>query len=319
MFARNDFTERKDPRVRFAEHHLEPPRRTVRGHTCTRLHSRDPWRSRGHSGSARCSQRVDRSRHTRHIGRAPAPRLTSIYNFRDVAGPDGGYPAAFGLRLEPGVFYRSNALTSNDTDAAALDTLGISAVYDLRSDSEIERSPDRVPSGAAYVRHPLLSGNLTSTSDLRTPDDAREFMQDMNRSFVTDPAIRAELGAMFTEFAATDGPQLFHCTQGKDRAGWTAALLQSMVGVDREIVYADYLLSNDYSAAHREELLEGVAKARGPEKVPVYEVILGVEREFLQAGFDQLEADYGTVHNYLLTGLGLSPQTIAALSAKLVA
>jgi protein-tyrosine phosphatase len=250
---------------------------------------------------------------------APALRLASVDNFRDVAGPGGGYPAAFGLHVEPGVFYRSNALTTSDTDAATLDTLGISAVYDLRTDPEVADKPDRVPTGAAYVRHPLLSGDLSATADLKTPDDAREFMRGINRSFVTDPEVRAELGTMFTEFATTDGPQLFHCTEGKDRAGWTAAMLLSLVGVDRETVYADYLLTNDYSAERIEATLAAAAEARGPEKAAVYAPMLGVERGFLEAGFDQLEADYGTVHNYLLTGLGLSPQTIAALSAKLVA
>lgn len=249
----------------------------------------------------------------------PAPRLTSVDNFRDVAGPDGGYPAAFGLRVQPGVFYRSNALTTSDADAEVLDALGISAVYDLRTDPEVADKPDRVPTGAAYVRHPLLSGNLSAASDLKTPDDAREFMRGINRSFVTDPVVRAELGAMLTEFATTDGPQLFHCTEGKDRAGWTAAMLLSLVGVDRETVYADYLLTNEYSAERIEATLAAAAEARGPEKAAVYAPMLGVERGFLEAGFDQLESDYGTVHNYLLTGLGLSPQAIAALTAKLVA
>lgn len=249
----------------------------------------------------------------------PAPRLTSVDNFRDVAGPDGGYPAAFGLHVQPGVFYRSNALATSDADAEILDTLGLSAVYDLRTDSEVADKPDRVPTGAAYVRHPLLSGNLSAASDLQTPDDAREFMRGINRSFVTDPVVRAELGAMLNEFASTDGPQLFHCTEGKDRAGWTAAMLLSLVGVDRETVYADYLLTNEYSAEGVAATLAAAAEARGPEKAAVYAPMLGVEREFLEAGFDQLEVDYGTVHNYLLTGLGLSPQAIAALSAKLVA
>ncbi len=76
---------------------------------------------------------------------APALRLASVDNFRDVAGPGGGYPAAFGLHVEPGVFYRSNALTTSDTDAATLDTLGISAVYDLRTDPEVADKPDRFP------------------------------------------------------------------------------------------------------------------------------------------------------------------------------
>ncbi|WP_245687743.1 tyrosine-protein phosphatase [Rhodococcus phenolicus] len=247
------------------------------------------------------------------------PRLPSIDNFRDLAGSGSGYQAAFGLRVQPGVFYRSNALTTDGADAAVLDTLGISAVYDLRTDGEVAAAPDRVPAGAAYIRHPLLSGNLSSTANLKTPAAARAFMQDINRSFVTDPQLRAELGAMFTEFAHTEGPQLFHCTAGKDRAGWTAAMLLSLVGVDRETVYTDYLLSNEYSGDRIRATLAAAADARGPEAAAIYAPLLGVEREFLEAGFTQLEQDYGTVHNYLVTGLGLSPQTLATLSAKLVA
>ncbi|WP_248673912.1 MULTISPECIES: tyrosine-protein phosphatase [unclassified Rhodococcus (in: high G+C Gram-positive bacteria)] len=249
------------------------------------------------------------------------PRLSSVDNFRDLAGSGGGYPAAFGLRVQPGVFYRSNALTSNDEDAAVLDSLGIAAVYDLRTDGEIADAPDRIPAGAQYIRHPLLSGNLSSTSilaSLRTPEDARAVMQDINRAFVADPEIRAELGAMFTEFARTDGPQLFHCTAGKDRTGWTAAVLLSLAGVDRETVYTDYLLSNEYSGDHIRATLAALAESRGPEVAAIYAPLLTVERSYLEAGFTQLEHDFGTVHNYLITGLGLSPQTVAALSAKLV-
>lgn len=93
-------------------------------------------------------------------------------------------------------------------------------------------------------------------------------MRGINRSFVTDPEVRAELGTMFTEFATTDGPQLFHCTEGKDRAGWTAAMLLSLVGVDRETVYADYLLTNDYSAERIEATLAAAAEVGDPRRPP---------------------------------------------------
>ena len=38
-------------------------------------------------------------------------------------------------------------------------------------------------------------------------------------------------------------PLLFHCSAGKDRTGIAAALLLSALGVDKETVMQDYLLS----------------------------------------------------------------------------
>ena len=39
-------------------------------------------------------------------------------------------------------------------------------------------------------------------------------------------------------------PALIHCTAGKDRTGLIAALVQLLAGVSREVVVADYLLTN---------------------------------------------------------------------------
>ncbi|MGG7101227.1 tyrosine-protein phosphatase [Rhodococcus sp. 24CO] len=244
--------------------------------------------------------------------------MESVDNFRDVAGIGAGYSNNLGLRVNRGVFYRSNALASNDADATTLDQLGLSAVYDLRTDGEIASKPDRVPAGARYTRHPLTSGQMPSSSSLESAEQSREFMRNMNRQFVTDPEVRAELGALLTDLAESDGPQLFHCTAGKDRAGWTAAILLSIAGVNRETIYADYLLSNTYSAKSIEATRILVTEHRGPEGAAIIEPLLVVDPSYLDAGFDQLEADYDTINNYLLTGLGLSPQTIAILVAKLV-
>jgi protein-tyrosine phosphatase len=229
-----------------------------------------------------------------------------------------GYLNSMGLRVNRGVFYRSNALSSNDADAAVLDQLRLSAVYDLRTDAEVASKPDRVPAGSRYARHPLTSGQMPSSSSLESVGQARDFMRNMNRTFVTDADVRSELGALLTELAETEGPQLFHCTAGKDRAGWTAALLLSLAGVNRETIYSDYLLSNEYSIKSIEETRALVLEHRGPEGAAIIEPLLVVEPSYLDAAFAQLETDYGTVHNYLLSGLGLSPQTIASLVVKLI-
>lgn len=246
-----------------------------------------------------------------------APRLASVDNFRDVAGP--GYETPFG-RMRTGVFYRANALTPNDADLATLESLRLTAVYDVRTAEEVTQQPDRLPTGAEYIHIPILSGDLAAgVEQLRTPDDAREFMREMNRSFVTDPAARAGFARLLTDLANTDGPQLYHCTAGKDRTGWASMLLQSLAGVSRENIMSDYLLTNEYTAASMERTYEGIKASRGQAVADVYQPLLGVDASYLRAGLDELAAEYGTVENYLRTGLGLSPIILTTLRLDLFA
>lgn len=246
-----------------------------------------------------------------------APRLASVDNFRDVAGP--GYETPFG-RMRTGVFYRANALTPNDADLATLESLRLTAVYDVRTAEEVTQQPDRLPTGAEYIHIPILSGDLAAgVEQLRTPDDAREFMREMNRSFVTDPAARAGFARLLTDLANTDGPQLYHCTAGKDRTGWASMLLQSLAGVSSENIMSDYLLTNEYTAASMERTYEGIKASRGQAVADVYQPLLGVDASYLRAGLDELAAEYGTVENYLRTGLGLSPIILTTLRLDLFA
>src|SRR6185503_12129390 len=60
------------------------------------------------------------------------------------------------------------------------------------------------------------------------------------------------VGVMRTLADDTNHPIVFHCAAGKDRTGLVAALLLSLLGVDDEIVAADYALTSE----HIDELLE---------------------------------------------------------------
>lgn len=246
-----------------------------------------------------------------------APRLATVDNFRDVAGP--GYATELGLRMRTGVFYRANAVVPDDADLATLESLGLSAIYDVRTDQEAADKPDRLPTGADYVRIPILSGDLAGAAfQLQSPDEGREFMRNMNRSFVSDPAARAGFATLLTDLADTSGPQLFHCTAGKDRTGWAAALLQSIAGVPRETIMADYLLTNEYTAASMTKTLQGLAVRYGQERADIFAPMVGVEAGYLQAAFDEVAAEYGTIEGYLRDGLGLSDATLAKLKLKLL-
>lgn len=123
---------------------------------------------------------------------------------------------------------------------------------------------------------------------------------------------------MFAALATTAGPQLFHCTAGKDRTGWAAALLQTLAGVPRETIMADYLLTNTYSAEYIDATVATIAAATDADKGEVIRLLLSVDASYLGAAFEQVEHHYGTVENYLTTGLDLAPELVGALETKLV-
>ncbi|MFC7446419.1 tyrosine-protein phosphatase [Rhodococcus daqingensis] len=250
---------------------------------------------------------------------ADAPRLSSMDNFRDVAGTGAGYTGFGGEHLNKGVFYRANAFTPNDADLATLGGLGLKKVYDLRTDPEVAAKPDRLPAGAEYVRVPIISGDITNAArKLRSPAEAVAFMENMNRSFVTGEAERAGFKKLLTDLANSAGPQAFHCTSGKDRTGWTSYLLLSLVGVSRDTIMSDYLLTNEYSAGSIAAMRAQIAQAYGEQAAIIFTPLLGVQASYLNAGITALEQQYGSVRNYLKTGLGLNDATLAKLALRML-
>ena len=246
------------------------------------------------------------------------PRLAGMDNFRDIAGTTSAYTTSHDGVMRAGVFYRANALTPTAADLAVLNGLGISDVYDLRTPSEIAATPDTLPAGASYTNIDII-GSTTSGADITTisftsADQARAMMQETNRAFVSDAGMRGQFSVLFNELASTDGAALFHCTAGKDRTGWTAAVLLSIAGVDDTTIMSNYLATNDYTAAR----VAATLAAMPASMAQVYAPLLGVEASYLQAGLDEVTTEYGSMDNYLKQGLGLSQETIYVLRGKMV-
>ncbi|MBC9249406.1 autotransporter outer membrane beta-barrel domain-containing protein [Pseudomonas alcaligenes] len=246
------------------------------------------------------------------------PRLTGIDNFRDLAGTTSAYTTSHDGVMRSGVFYRSNALTPTAADLAILNSLGISNVYDLRTASEIASTPDTLPTGAEYLNIDIIgsaaSGASISTISLTSAAAAVAMMEQTNRAFVSDSGMRSQFATLFNELAAADGAALFHCTAGKDRTGWTAAVLLSIAGVDSATIMENYLATNDYTAAR----VAATLAALPASMAAIYAPLLGVQASYLQAGLDEVTAQYGSMDNYLKEGLGLSQETIYVLRGKMV-
>jgi protein-tyrosine phosphatase len=239
------------------------------------------------------------------------PGLASDPNLRDI----GGYRTADGQWVRMGVVYRSQALALSPADLATVDKLGITADYDLRTTEEIAASPDVVPAGATYTNLNVMA-DISLAPTLTSPASAEQYMEEIEQDFVTNPTAQAAFGTLLTDIANSNGAVLYHCTAGKDRTGWATAVLLTLLGVPRATVVQDYLLSNTYyfdSPAVQAEL-----KAMPAAESAVYAPLLEVQASYLQAGFAQVTASYGSVYGYAVHGLGVSPQTIAKLRHKLL-
>lgn len=128
-------------------------------------------------------------------------------------------------------------------------------------------------------------------------------MPSMYTLMVSDPGAGRAFHDALANIVNTDGAVLYHCSAGKDRTGWMTAVLLTLLGVSREDVNADYMLSNQYLTGPR----TGIA------------FVDGVEQSWLDTSFATVERLYGGFDNYVRDGLQLSADDIAQLKDKLLA
>lgn len=242
---------------------------------------------------------------------AGLPRVVPMQgcsNLRDL----GGYRAADGRRVRTGRVFRSASLAHlTEADLARFGTLGIRTVCDLRGMREVGRAPSRLPSADAPDVVPLPIEPLVGASlrDLlrreeATGEDTYALLQAAYAAYAGEhlPRYRA-LFALLGE----DGrlPLLFHCSAGKDRTGFGAALLLTALGVPREAVMADYLATN--RIWRREHAL--------PPETPdaVRDTLLTAHRPLLDGALAQAVESHGSLERLLEDGLGLDPARLRAL------
>jgi len=251
---------------------------------------------------------------------APATiRLSGAPNFRDLSGDGRGLELPSGAHLARGVVYRSGRLSElSSADLDALRGLGLVKVLDLRTPDVARRYPDPKLPGVEDQLINLFGVRTSTSAKARTVAEARADFRQMNVAFVTDPEQRKRLRTALEQIAVADGPVLVHCTEGKDRTGWVSAMLQYLAGADDRTVLASYLESNQYRAEVIVAEYAARKKAKGTLAADIYLAQSRVEPGYLQAGLAAVKSHYGSVEDYLRTGVGLTATTIEQLRTKLV-
>jgi protein-tyrosine phosphatase len=241
--------------------------------------------------------------------------LDGAVNCRDI----GGYGAADGHRVRRGRVWRSDAPSRlSAADRRALQQLQLRTVVDLRDSEERELEPSSLADDNALIIHAIgfvpraahrMLGDLRESRPI-SPETARSMMLELYRELPRDHA--PAYARMFRLLIAPDAlPAMVHCTSGKDRTGFGIALLLCALGVPRETVLEDYLLTNRY----RRDIGAILRRRVDPE---VLDVVVAAHTEYLDAAFDSIRAHHGSVEHFLAGALGLDPNDLFTLKERLL-
>lgn len=235
-----------------------------------------------------------------------------VSNFRDL----GGYRTHDNHRLRWHKLYRSDRLSDfTPDDLQRFSQLGVARSIDLRGTAEAEASHYSIPN-LQRIAIPIepkivqsLPGLLAAGSTLDAAK-AHQLMKQTYAAFVHSNALQYR---HFFDVLLSDGLSgaagvVFHCTAGKDRTGFAAALLLELLGVDRNTIMHDYLLTNDF--------YKPMAKPSTELPAEVLDVLWRVAPDFLEASYHEIDNDYGGVAHFLQQHIGLDAQARSALKER---
>lgn len=247
------------------------------------------------------------------------PGFTTELNLREL----GGLPTTDGRHVRRGLFYRGSALVGlSDGECARINDMGLATMLDLRAAGEASGTPDYVPDGCTYERIGGMRFADGSEVDFspeaiaRFEREAPEALADgsfMERLYVSMAFGNQAVHALVSHVAAGEVPVYFHCTAGKDRTGVCALVVCLLLGVERDAIFEDFLLTNEYRRSIIESIPERMPADTPPEVIERWQLANGVGESDLAAVCDAIEERYGSVEAYLAGEFGLDAAAVAAL------
>jgi len=206
-----------------------------------------------------------------------------------------------------------------------LKELGISKVFDLRSDTEIRKYNTPLPQidGVEILHTPVFQ-----TEDYSPEMMAKRYQlyaSGKTESFIELYSQILEHGG--SAFGAVlrhirDRPSegcLFHCTAGKDRTGLMAAILLKLAGIDDEAVSREYALSRVGREPAREMIMARLAKeplfaSNNDAALNMFTCRHGTMQSFLK----YFQEKYGGAEAYIRHYVGLTDDEIATIKRHIL-
>lgn len=245
-------------------------------------------------------------------------------NLRDL----GGIRTSDGRQIRHGMLYRSSYLYKlSESDAELLhDRIGLTTVVDLRSPSELAEKKDTVPKDVRYVHLPPLNDEQNPSVNrhnrlgilrgiMAKEGGAKKHLSDIYRLMITQEASLDAFRQLLDLISdKQNSAVLWHCTQGKDRTGVATAVVLMALGVERDEIMRDYMLTNRSCFFKNLMIFIGVSIATfSIHTAYSLNLLLSARRFFLEAAFDEIDSVYGGSDSFLRKGLGLTDGDIKKL------
>lgn len=220
----------------------------------------------------------------------PRGLLPGFANSADL----GGLPLPHDRTIPPRRIVRANTPAQlTDDELTAARAFGFERVLDLRSRDELVVLPHPLTHLPGYRSVPLIDPAAEAREDFsrfHTLGDIYSSSLERNASHIA---------AIFIALAtASPGPVLVSCSAGRDRTGMVIALLLDLVGVDPEVIAADYALVSDAPTS------DGAKSGRRPDRADIAQML------------DHVRAVDGSTSGYLRR-LGIDQVGVEALRARL--
>ena len=249
--------------------------------------------------------------------------LTSAHNARQL----GGYQIG-SRRIKDNLLLRTAKISelSKEDSTLLCDKYKVQCIYDFRGKEETLSAPDVIPGKARYLSLALSFAGSESESDTKFENEQQ--MIGMLLQYADHPSVQAMCTSMYDviffeessqevyrQFFADlltvdprDGAVLWHCTQGKDRAGSASAMLLAALGAERELIMTDFILSKDYY----DPIVSRITTETESQK-KVINTLISANPEIFEATLDKVDAKYGSFRKYLTECIGVTPEMMKLL------
>ena len=233
--------------------------------------------------------------------------------------------------IKENILLRSAKLSKlSGADSTLLcDKYKVQCIYDFRGMDEVAADPDVIPGNARHISLSISFSGDGSNGGIN--QDSQSEIIKMLLENAEHPAVQNICNCLYDKiffeessqdvyrmfFAGLvsadpeDGAVLWHCTQGKDRAGCASAMVLAALGADRNLIMADYILSKEYY----EPLVSKIPVQTEAQKT-VINTLIGANPVIFEAALDKIDARYGSFEQYLEECIGVTPQMMKTLRER---
>lgn len=260
--------------------------------------------------------------------------VDGMNNFRDM----GGYETKDGFRVKWGKLYRSDHIyNATENGIQYLKQLGIHTIIDYRSPDERKKYPNKIISQdiKTYCVDPSahtaeLAAQFTSSKDSEDENlvnkiisqkekglliNRYDIVMEQYHNFVFKKECKEAFGKMLKIAADPKSAAIVqHCRGGKDRTGFGSMLLLGLLGVKKEDLVEDYMLTH-YNRTKRNQVKMDIYRkfTNDPVVLEYLYSLIDTREEFIETPYDIIINNYGSFEKYVQKELDITSDDVLQL------